>query len=111
MRIQICMNICVADRNDLVLESFGFMFFEINDFVISVLLLFFFFQRRFESDMLSSCTPFMVSWKATSVEKTSVILFGIYVNLNNSVMKTLSIVCLLLHRGMTTSRSPLIKLC
>ena len=58
--------------------------------------------------MLLSCNPFLVLRKATSVEKTSVLLFDINVKINNYVMKNLFIVCLLLHRVMTTSRSPLI---
>ena len=81
---------------------------EINYFWHNSLTFILFFKLTFGSNMLLSCNPFLVLRKATSVEKTSVLLFDINVKINNYVMKNLFIVCLLLHRVMTTSRSPLI---
>ena len=52
------------------------------------------FQIMFGIDMLLLCTSCMVLRKATSSEKTSFIIFGIYLERNNCVVKIFFIVCL-----------------
>ena len=59
--------------------------------------LFILFQLPFGSDLISLFNPFMVHGKAASVNNTSAILFGIYVNRNNCIAKAIFIICLLLH--------------
>ena len=46
------------------------------------------FWLPFGSDTILSCTPFMVYMISTAVDKTSVLLFGIYIKINNCIVKT-----------------------
>ena len=74
--IYICMDICITERADLVVYHFGYLFLEIHLICHDTLTFIHLFQLPFGSDMLL-CIPFMVYGKSASVDKTSVILFGI----------------------------------
>ena len=57
-------------------KPFGSIFLVRNESIMKLLPLIIFFRLPFRSDMLSSCTPFIVYVISISVNKTSVILFG-----------------------------------
>ena len=62
-------------------------------------------RSHLEIDMIYLSTPSMTEWKLTSVEKTSIMLFGIYVKINNCVVKNIFIICLLLNRWMKNHKT------
>ena len=85
LRIDICMYICISERDDIIMSQFGCMFLERNDFVMTLWLLSILFQIPFGSDMLSSCIQFMVYRKATSVKNLCYIIW--YLKRNKCAVK------------------------
>ena len=68
------------------------------------------FQFSFEIDILFYCIPYLVYIKSMLVDKASAVLFGMYVNRNNCVVKTIFVV-FFIGRAVRTSWISLIALC